>query len=139
VNEQEQLERELGAGVRQFFTVKGAVKWMMAHHTRLVSLQQNPERGGGGQSREKIVQAQATYARILSCLQATMPDVDSENLTGRTDELVAWLCGERSQEYLADEAGLSVQMLSRRVGKAERVVKERMRARGLLKTDGDSA
>lgn len=118
---------------RQFFTVKGAVKWMLAYRSRQTSLSQDLARGGSSRNMEALARAQATYARVLACLQPTMPEVDGENLTGRIDELVSWLCGDRSQDFLADEAGLTVHLLSKRVGKTERFVRVRMEEKDLLK------
>jgi hypothetical protein len=136
-DERRNIERALGAEVRQFFTVKGALKWMMTHSSRMTSLEQNLARVGGSANLRKIAIAHATYARILSCLQPTMPGVDEENIGTRADELVAWLNGNRSKSYLADEAGITEHWLSIRVGKTERIVMGRMRARGLIKPRED--
>jgi hypothetical protein len=131
--EPELMEQQIGAEVKKFFTVAGALKWMMAHSARQTSLEQNLSRAGGDADLKKMARAHATYARILSCLQPKMADVDGENIATRVDELVAWLNGDRSKSFLADEAGLTEQRLSKRVGKTEQIVKARMNARGLIK------
>ena len=132
------LARELGCEVRRFKSVKEAVLWYVAQKSRR-SLRALPLESGSGRPRQEHVdQVQATYARLVPCLEQERDaaDLDDEILLfgRRVADLASWYVSsaERGQQSHADEMGMTAVELAQYCGYTESIIRRRMRARGLL-------
>jgi hypothetical protein len=123
--------------------------WYLAQRVRRTGLAINLEQYGTPRSQEDIDCAQATYARIASCLGARHaadaehdeplglaadPTAARDEAEGRVAGLARWYVStaERGQQRMSDELGMSPETCRRYVGYAERVLRRRFRMAGLL-------
>ena len=134
-------ELELVAAPRRFATVKGAVLWYLEARAHRCGRAIDLGAVGSPSNARHRDQLQATYARVAECMAHRHAADDAEDFPPRgppalNDEtmemLCSWLSSRRSQAYLADEAGLPEDGFARWMRRLERVLRERMRARGLL-------
>lgn len=138
----ERIERELGARVRRFTTVKACLLWYVEQRSRRTGRAIPIDAGGSPVSQDHVDQVNATYARIAGCLVTWDRENDREpNPLGtpaqteqRIDQLAQWFrsSAERGQQSMADRLGLTILETSKVVGRVEHVLRRRMRAHGLL-------
>lgn len=125
-----ELLREFGAEVQCFRSLKHAVRWF----NDFGGGGSDFGNGGGGcpRPREAIEMDNATYSALLLCFRWRDPGVDDEDLRNLLGPTLDYVCGDFSLVHLADRADLSEQGFTRWVARGERVLRWRLRARGLL-------
>lgn len=125
--------RELGAETRRFRSVKGALLWYAAQLARRLRVNRGYDEGCPT-SRERIDQTNATFAAIAACLSAYHPaDIESPIPGAHIVWLVAWYETTWGDgEFLAQQAGLSRWVFTRRCRKTERALWRRMEEAGLM-------
>jgi len=130
------IERELHAVPRQFTTVKGALLWWLEARSRREGRAIDLESAGAPQSQERADVVAATYARVARCLVERDREIDPVGAVlvtrDRLGLLVAWYASDRMQQRLADEAEVSLWEFHRTCRATERVLRVRMRARGVV-------
>ena len=119
--------RELGAEVRCFQTVRGALLWYRDQLAKRLRVNRDPASVGTPTSREERDQRQATFAAVAVAIR----DVKD----------IAWLVCWYETRYgdgvwLADRYGVSRWAFMRRMRRVEREVRERMQEQGVVEEQG---
>jgi hypothetical protein len=130
--------RELGAEVRTFKTIRGAMRWLADEDARRVRLEMPLTWGSAPASRVERDKRNATWAALCNCLSPADPYVDGFTLH-HIGLFQDWCCAWTSQRELAKDHGMTLYGLRKAMRFVEGVLRARMEARGLLEMEQQAA
>lgn len=127
------LRQQLGAEVRRFYSVQGAMRWRWARQQGRESLTGTLGASGVGtvRSAEERDRENATYALLTRCLESADRDTDGFHLR-YVGLFEAWCCSFESQAELGASVGMKLSELRRTMNWTEQILRRRMESRGLL-------